>query len=196
MPDGRAAATQLVLLGDHPVTHSVCAGAEPEWQKLGTTPYLRWKVFEQLAELGYAADDLTDAALNPVTRFKSQLGAELTTAVREKIPLTVIIFNDGKLGIIRLMQLEHTGHEFAVGVQNPNYEQLARSLGVSYARWDNLTSPGLPDILIGSEVKLLEVPLIDSPAIRKMRMSGRTRNVIRTLLGPQATARLKKWLGR
>jgi acetolactate synthase-1/2/3 large subunit len=121
---------------------------------------------------------------------------ELTTAVREKIPLTVIVFNDGNLGIVRLMQLKHTGHEFAVGVQNPNYEQLARSLGVSYARWDNLTGPGLPDILVGSEVKLLEVPLIDSPAIRKMRMSGRTRNVIRTVLGPQATARLKKWLGR
>ncbi|MFC1476268.1 GNAT family N-acetyltransferase [Candidatus Zixiibacteriota bacterium] len=78
LPDGRSTATQLVLLGEHPVTHTVCAGAEPEWQKLGTTPYLRWRVFEQLAELGYAGNDLTDAALNPVTRFKSQLGAELT----------------------------------------------------------------------------------------------------------------------
>jgi hypothetical protein len=78
LPDGRVAATQLVLLGTHPVTHTVCAGAEPQWQKLGTTPYLRWKVFEDLAEAGYAGNDLTDAALNPVTRFKSQLGTELT----------------------------------------------------------------------------------------------------------------------
>lgn len=78
LADGRVAATQLVLLGNFPVTHSVCAGAEPEFQNLGTTPYLRWKVFENLAELGYRANDLTDAALNPVTRFKSQLGAELT----------------------------------------------------------------------------------------------------------------------
>ncbi|MFC1475744.1 thiamine pyrophosphate-dependent enzyme, partial [Candidatus Zixiibacteriota bacterium] len=121
---------------------------------------------------------------------------ELTTAVREKIPLTVIVFNDGKLGVIRLMQLKHTGHEFAVGVQNPNYEQLARSLGVSYARWDELTSPEGPDLLIGSDVKLLEVPLVDSPAIRKTRLSGRTRDAVRRVLGPQITRRLKKWLGR
>jgi len=78
LPEGRAAATQLVLLGGFSVTHSVCAGAEPEFQNLGTTPYLRWKVFEQLAKMGYRANDLTDAALNPVTHFKSQLGAELT----------------------------------------------------------------------------------------------------------------------
>lgn len=78
LPDGRVAATQLVLLGDFPVTHSVCAGAEPEFQNLGTTPYLRWKVFEHLAKAGFRANDLTDAALCPVTHFKSQLGAELT----------------------------------------------------------------------------------------------------------------------
>jgi hypothetical protein len=78
LADGRVAATQLVLLGNFPVTHSVCAGAEPEFQNLGTTPCLRWKVFEHLAKSGYRANDLTDAALNPVTRFKSQLGAELT----------------------------------------------------------------------------------------------------------------------
>lgn len=78
LPDGRPAATQLVLLGDHPVTHTVCAGAEPEFLNLGVTPYLRWKVFQQLSESGYTANDLTDAALNPVARFKSQLGAELT----------------------------------------------------------------------------------------------------------------------
>ena len=33
--------------------------------------------FESLAQAGYAANDLTDASLNPVTRFKSQLGGEL-----------------------------------------------------------------------------------------------------------------------
>jgi len=77
MPDGQAVASQLVLLGDHPVSHSVCAGADPEFMNHGTTPYLRWKVFEDLSKLGYTANDLTDAELNPVTRFKSQLGGDL-----------------------------------------------------------------------------------------------------------------------
>lgn len=79
MPDGKIVASQLSLLGDHPVTHTVCAGADPDFMKHGTTPFLRWKACEDLAKAGYRANDLTDAALNPVTRFKGQLGARLVT---------------------------------------------------------------------------------------------------------------------
>lgn len=74
---GQPIASQLVLLGPHTVSHTVCAGADAEYQKMGANPYLRWKVFEDLAEQGYSGNDLTDAALNPVTHFKSQLGADL-----------------------------------------------------------------------------------------------------------------------
>ncbi|MGA8277503.1 MAG: GNAT family N-acetyltransferase [Rhodanobacteraceae bacterium] len=78
LPDGRSIASQLVLLGPHPVTHTVCAGADGEFLNLGASAFLRWRVFEDLAEAGYRANDLTDAELNPVTHFKSQLGGELT----------------------------------------------------------------------------------------------------------------------
>lgn len=74
---GQPAATQLVLLGDHPATHTVCAAGNIKYMSLGTTPFLRWKAFEEINRLGYRANDLTDAALNPVTKFKSQLGGEL-----------------------------------------------------------------------------------------------------------------------
>ncbi len=77
MPDGRSIAAQLVLMCGHPVTHTVTAAADGEYLKLGSTPFLRVKVFERLAALGYEANDLTDADLNPVTRFKSQLGGDL-----------------------------------------------------------------------------------------------------------------------
>ena len=44
----------------------------------GATPFLRWKVFEALsAPWLHMASDLTDAALNPVAHFKSQLGGSL-----------------------------------------------------------------------------------------------------------------------
>jgi hypothetical protein len=79
LPDGRPIASQLVLLGGHPVTHTAAAAADPEFLNLGSTPFLRWKVCEQLAAEGYQGNDLTDASLNQVTRFKSQLGAELVT---------------------------------------------------------------------------------------------------------------------
>jgi hypothetical protein len=77
LPDGRSVATQLVLTGGHSVSHTVAAAADAAYLSMGSTPFLRWKAFESLSALGYAANDLTDAALNDVTRFKSQLGGDL-----------------------------------------------------------------------------------------------------------------------
>jgi len=87
LPDGRAVATQLVLLG-HSVTHTVCAGADPEFMKTGVTAFLRWKAFERLSQLGHTANDLTDASLNPVTHFKSQLGGSLEPLIELRSPET------------------------------------------------------------------------------------------------------------
>ena len=86
LPDGRAAATQLVLTGPHPVSHTVCAAAEGELLSLGASPFLRWKVFEDLANAGYIANDLTDAELNPVTTFKCQLGGDLSLCLEVTRP--------------------------------------------------------------------------------------------------------------
>jgi Acetyltransferase (GNAT) domain len=77
LPGGRAVASQLVLLGPRPVSHSVAAATDPEFMKSGVSALLRWKVFEAVSELGFAANDLTDASLNAVTHFKSQLGGDL-----------------------------------------------------------------------------------------------------------------------
>lgn len=77
LPDGTAAASQLVLLGPHPVCHTVAAGAAAEHLSSGASVFLRWKALEALMAEGYAGCDLTDAALNDVTRFKSQLGGDL-----------------------------------------------------------------------------------------------------------------------
>lgn len=75
--EGRMVASQLVLLGPCPVCHIVSAAADPEFNKLGASAFLRWKSFEALARMGFKAVDLTDATLNPVTHFKSQLGGSL-----------------------------------------------------------------------------------------------------------------------
>jgi len=81
LPNGQAVTSLLVLLGPHSVSHSVCAGIDDEYMNSGAGVFLRWKIFEDLSNIGYLANDLTDAALNPVTRFKSQLGAELQTCL-------------------------------------------------------------------------------------------------------------------
>lgn len=75
--EGRAVSSQLVLMGKNNVCHTVSAAADAEFLRTGCTAFLRWKAFEQLAQLGYVATDLTDAQLSPVTHFKSQLGGNL-----------------------------------------------------------------------------------------------------------------------
>lgn len=77
LPDGRSVASQLVLAGPHPVSHTIAAGSDAACHDLGATAFLRWNVFRDLARLGFSANDLTDAALGPVTHFKSQLGGDL-----------------------------------------------------------------------------------------------------------------------
>lgn len=97
LPDGRVAASQLVLTGPHPVTHTVCAAADGEFLRLGASSFLRWSVFEDLAGAGYRANDLTDAELNPVTRFKSQLGGELVLNLQVSRP-DHVAFRVGQFG--------------------------------------------------------------------------------------------------
>jgi len=79
MPGGESVAAQIVLLGDHPVSHTVSAAIDPEHRRLGAAAFLRWRTFEWLAHQGKIGNDLTDASLNSVTHFKSQLGGELVT---------------------------------------------------------------------------------------------------------------------
>lgn len=86
LPGGASVSTQLVLAGGHPVFHTVAAGSDAAHLKLGATAFLRWSVFERLAALGAAANDLTDAALNPVTHFKSQLGGNLEMCLLVEAP--------------------------------------------------------------------------------------------------------------
>jgi len=77
LDDGRSVSAILVLASGHPVTHTVSAAADPEHYDTGASPLLRWRSFELLSDLGYGANDLTDASLNTVSRFKRQLGSEL-----------------------------------------------------------------------------------------------------------------------
>lgn len=77
LPNGRRIASQLVLLGPRPVSHSVAAASDEAYSRTGVNALLRWRVFTELSAMGFLANDLTDASLNAVTHFKSQLGGDL-----------------------------------------------------------------------------------------------------------------------
>jgi len=78
LPTGQPIASQLVLLGPAGTSHTVSAAGDPAYLNMGANAFLRWRAFEALASEGRRSNDLTDASLNPVTHFKSQLGGQLT----------------------------------------------------------------------------------------------------------------------
>ena len=52
-------------------------------------------------------------------------GLELLTAVREKLSVVVVVFNDGQLNLIRLQQLKEFGRASGVELLVPDLEQFA-----------------------------------------------------------------------
>ncbi|MAG20346.1 pyruvate dehydrogenase [archaeon] len=57
------------------------------------------------------------------------LMADFTTAVREKLPIKVILFNDEKLKNIKKEQIRDGYPEFGVSFPNPNFAEFAKSCG-------------------------------------------------------------------
>jgi acetolactate synthase-1/2/3 large subunit len=60
---------------------------------------------------------------------------ELATAVRHRIPLTVVVFNDGAFGNVRRIQEEHYGNRMiANDLANPDFVRYGQSFGVEAER--------------------------------------------------------------
>lgn len=55
--------------------------------------------------------------------------ADFTTAVREKLAIKIILFNDGKLKNIKKEQLRNNYPEFGVSFPNPNFAEYAKTAG-------------------------------------------------------------------
>ena len=111
-------------------------------------------------------------------------GMELLTAVREKIPLTVIVFNDGRLNLIRLQQFSSFGRSESVDLMNPDFRAFASAVGAQYALVDGNAEAVLRTAVGGPNVTLVEVLVGDSPNIYFMRAKGFTRETARRALGP------------
>jgi len=125
-------------------------------------------------------------------------GLELLTAAREGIPLTVVVFNDGAYSLIRNSQLASHGASHGTDLISPDFEALAAATGAGYRR---VGSGGLAEALAapeppGSSVRLIEVPLAESPGLRRVRFKGKVRATSRRLLPGNARAILARLLGR
>jgi acetolactate synthase-1/2/3 large subunit len=104
---------------------------------------------------------------------------EMVTAVREQIPLTVIAFNDGVLGQIRLQQFARFGRAHATDLLTPDLALLAQAIGANYLYFEGDSENTLREIINGNSVTLVEVSVGDSNAIRMNRAKGLVRHMAR-----------------
>lgn len=62
---------------------------------------------------------------------------ELATARRYRLPVTLVVFNDGHYGNVRAIQKREFGAEVAVELANPDFQLLAQAFGVPATVVDN-----------------------------------------------------------
>ena len=123
-------------------------------------------------------------------------GMELMTALRERIALTVIVFNDGQLNRIRLQQLAEFGRSEGCEVLNPDFGAFADAMGINYELWDASGEERVRRALGAREPTLLEVRLGDSPGIQVSRARGLASAAARRAMTPGALRALKRALKR
>jgi len=122
-------------------------------------------------------------------------GMELLTAVRENLPLTVLLLNDGSLGQIRMEQLRAYGHDHATRLLGPDTALWCQSVGVNYLRLDGDLEGSLGQALTAGGVTLIEADTSDSPQLRRIQRKGLIKAKAGRILGRGLTARLKRMLG-
>jgi pyruvate oxidase len=67
----------------------------------------------------------------------SMLIGDLITAVDLELALTVVVFNNSRLGLIKMEQEEEGLPEFATQLRNPDFAQVARAMGAEGWRVEN-----------------------------------------------------------
>jgi acetolactate synthase-1/2/3 large subunit len=93
---------------------------------------------------------------------------EFSTAVRHRIPVVVILFNDGAYGNVRNMQRhEHGNRVVGTDLVNPDFMKLAGSFGIGGYRTKDPAAlrTALDTALAKNEPALIEVPVgeLDDP---------------------------------
>jgi acetolactate synthase-1/2/3 large subunit len=122
-------------------------------------------------------------------------GLELATATREGVDLTVVVFNDGHLGQIRLQQLHNYGRSYGTESAGIRFRPLAEAVGASYLGMDGSNLELLPQALENDGITLVDLALEDSHEMRKAHATGLLKATARGIL-PKTGWRLVKRLLR
>jgi acetolactate synthase I/II/III large subunit len=117
-------------------------------------------------------------------------GLELLAAVRERLPVAVIVFNDGQLGLIREQQLREYGHAHAVSLDGFDIAAVAAAAGAQHVRLEGRAEEVLRDALARDWPVVVEVMIGDSAGQHAAHAKGYVKQAVRGLLGD----RLRGWL--
>jgi acetolactate synthase-1/2/3 large subunit len=110
-------------------------------------------------------------------------GLELSTAKREGVHLTVIVFNDGHFGLIRKQQLGAHGHVYGTQLRNPDFRRIAESVGADYTRLDQDAEASLSQAVRSKGVHVVEVRLRDAGRRRLRRIRSTLSHRLGKLFG-------------
>ena len=93
---------------------------------------------------------------------------ELETAVRERIPLTVLIWQDDAYGLIKWKMNLEIGHDVATDFTNPDFVAYAQSFGVRgyQVRAASDLLPMLEEALAEDVVSVIACPVDYSENLR------------------------------
>ena len=121
---------------------------------------------------------------------------ELTTVVREKIPLVIILINDGWLSQIRHQQIVSGTSESMTRLSLPNIGTFAESIGLRYMEGGRDLSDQLRKSINRGEPVLIELKAEDSPGFKRLRTISGVKRSVRNAVGPRNIGIIKKALRR
>jgi acetolactate synthase-1/2/3 large subunit len=106
-------------------------------------------------------------------------GLSLVTAVQERIPLTVVVFNDGALSQIQYQQWREFGRDFATTPGSISFSAFAASLGIDYAVLGPDLEAALSSSLSTDRVTLLELRLRPGASVAAGAIMARAKGAVR-----------------
>jgi len=106
---------------------------------------------------------------------------ELLSAVRDKVPIIVIVFADGAFGQIRMQQLANYGASHGVVLRNPDFNLLAASVGAHHelVGEDDDIEGSIRSAVKRAETTIIEVTVRDSLPIRREAITARVKRTVR-----------------
>jgi acetolactate synthase-1/2/3 large subunit len=119
-------------------------------------------------------------------------GLELLAAVREAVPLKVLVLSDGRLGLIHRQQVDSYGKPHGVDLGPFEPGALALAAGAAYRRLRGAPRAELEEWLAIPGPAVLEVTLRATAPGRLAELAGAARAAARGALSPRLLAAVRR----